>query len=258
MRTGKYHYLKYVTIWAVNIIAKTKGYSIERAYEINPLFGSLVESKIKYYEQHLKYVMQVAMSFQVFDDMLEEYGNFQKQLNEDTEFLKNKKYDWSLEDDYDRLIPEVFTDFKGNTYGPDEEDVKDFNEFCEKNKKALELNKLIMTRIEELHNKALSLSENRMKGYPRDIRLKFQELKQIALDQWETFDTLNKKVLKEEYETYSHEGDYYYYDDMDKFDALMDYYGNVQKEIDKVTTLNVVSYAEGMDYLKRRRSELDD
>ena len=258
MRTGKFHYLKYVTIWAVNIIAKTKGYSIERAYEINPLFGSLVESKIKYYEQHLKYAMQVAMSFQVFDDMLEEYGNFQKQLNEDTEFLKNNKYDWSLDDEYQSLIPTVFTDFKGNSYGPDEQEVEDFKKFCEKNKEALELNKLIMTRIEELHNKALSLSERRMKGYERDIRLKFQELKQLALDQWDTFNTLNKVVLKEEYETYSHEGDYYYYDDMDKFDALMDFYGNAQKEIDKVTTLNVVSYAEGMDYLKRRRSELDD
>lgn len=258
MRTGKYHYLKYVTIWAVNIIAKTKGYSIERAYEINPLFGSLVESKIKYYEQYLKYAMQVAMSFQVFDDMLEEYGNFQKQLNEDTEFLKNNKYDWDLDYEYENLIPTTILDFKGNSYGPDEEEVKDFNEFCEKNKKALALNKLIMTRIEELHNKALSLSENRMKGYPRDIRLNFQELKQLALDQWMTFKELNKVVLKEEYETYLHEGDYYYSDDMDKFNSLMDFYGNAQKEIDKVTTLNVVSYAEGMDYLKRRRSELDD
>ena len=257
MRTGKFHYLKYVTIWAVNIIAKTKGYSIERAYEINPLFGSLVESKIKYYEQHLKYVMQVAMSFQVFDDMLEEYGNFQKQLNEDTEFLKNNKYDYDLDSEYQSLIPMGILDFDGNPYVTAEQD-EDFKEFCEKNKKALELNELIMTRIEELHNKALSLSENRMKGYPRDIRLKFQELKQIALDQWKTFETLNKVLLKEEYETYSHEGDYYYDDDMDNFDALMDFYGNAQKEIDKVTTLNVVSYAEGMDYLNRRRSELDD
>ena len=125
MRTGKYHYLKYVTIWAVNIIAKTKGYSIERAYEINPLFGSLVESKIKYYEQYLKYAMQVAMSFQVFDDMLEEYGNFQKQLNEDTEFLKNNKYDWDLDYEYENLIPTTILDFKGNSYGPDEEEVKE-------------------------------------------------------------------------------------------------------------------------------------
>lgn len=258
MRTGKYQYLKYVTIWAVNIIANVKGYSLEKAYEIDKVFGSLVESKIKYYEQQLEYVMQVSMSFQVYDDMLEEYGNFQKQLNEDTEFLRNNKYDWDLENELEYLIPVIFEDFRGKRYEPDKEEVKLFEEFKKKHKEELALNKLIMTRIDELHNKALSLSENRMKGYPSDIRQGFQKLKQIALDQWMTFKELNHKVLKEEYEVYSHEGDYYYYDDMDKFNALTDYYDEVRKAIDNVTTINVESYAEGMDYLKRRRSELDD
>ena len=49
MRTGKQvskHYqiiYKYAPIWAFNILNGAEGYSVERAYEIDPVFGSLVE-----------------------------------------------------------------------------------------------------------------------------------------------------------------------------------------------------------------------
>lgn len=257
MRTGKYQYLKYVTIWAVNIIANVKGYSLERAYEINPLFGQLVESKIKYYEQQLEYVKRVAMSFQVYDDMLVEYGNFQKQLNEDTEWLSNNRYDWGLDYETEFWNPGEWVE--GEAWGSYtkeqwQEEKNNFDRFLEKNKEAIALNELIMKRIDDLHNSALSLSENRMKGYPSDIRLQFQELKQLALDQWMNFKVLNKQILFDEFNVEQHID---YYDEVEQ-ENLNTFYQNVHKELDTVIDYNVVAYAQGMDYLRRRRSDLDD
>lgn len=47
MRTEKLNFNKYAIIWANKILNNEEGYSLFKAWEIDPLFGELVEDRIK-------------------------------------------------------------------------------------------------------------------------------------------------------------------------------------------------------------------
>ena len=56
MRTGKqvFNYYKYAVIWAEKILAEDSRYSLSKAYEIDTVFGQLVESRLTTLRERLE------------------------------------------------------------------------------------------------------------------------------------------------------------------------------------------------------------
>jgi hypothetical protein len=85
MKTGNIlsKYYSYSIIWANKIIANIKGYSIDKAYEISPVFASMVQAQLDDYQKQLDRLKHTAMVFGVFDECKSMFDNFYKTCKED-------------------------------------------------------------------------------------------------------------------------------------------------------------------------------
>lgn len=84
MRTGKhqFNYQAYAIKWAINIMANEKGYSVNRAYQIDRVFGNLVERWLDYYQTQLAYIKRFSEIKGAYNGAIRDFDNFSNELRE--------------------------------------------------------------------------------------------------------------------------------------------------------------------------------
>lgn len=97
MRTGKHqskNYAFYAIKWAVNIMANINGYSVNRAYQIDRVFGTLVEQYVNYYKEQLEYVKRFSAISGAYSAMINDFNNFSDELRKNLEWFENNPPDY--------------------------------------------------------------------------------------------------------------------------------------------------------------------
>ncbi len=97
MRTGKYQfkYQAYAIEWAINIMANKNGYSVNRAYQIDRVFGTMVEQWLNYYQAQLEQVKRFSVISGAYTHMIREFDGFGDMLREHIERFISKTPDYS-------------------------------------------------------------------------------------------------------------------------------------------------------------------
>ncbi len=84
MRTGKYQfkYQAYAIEWAISIMANKNGYSVNRAYQIDRVFGTMVEQWLNYYQAQLEQVKRFSVISGAYTGMIRDFDNFTIELSD--------------------------------------------------------------------------------------------------------------------------------------------------------------------------------
>ena len=80
-------YYTYSIIWANKIIANIEGYSIDKAYEISPVFAKMVQAQLDDYQKQLDRLKYTATTFGVFDECKSMFDKFYETCKKDIQQL---------------------------------------------------------------------------------------------------------------------------------------------------------------------------
>ena len=179
MRTGKhqFNYRAYAVEWAVKILANVKGYTLEKAYSIDRVFGVMVEERINLYKQEIELAKKFSVMCGVYGEMYNEYQDFGKYLSEEVEFFNNNNYKWFAE-----IAKQMVEAGEWNEEDGDKE--------------ALAFNEMITNRISNLFVKSGNLSLSRINQMPKSLANNFTTMKNLALDSSNKIRTYNMETLK--------------------------------------------------------------
>lgn len=207
MRTGKHQfsYVAYAVEWAVKILANTEGYTLNKAYSIDKMFGVMVEQKINQYLKEIELAKHFSVMCGVYDKMYKEYQDFGKYLSEEVKFFSEHRYDWQLE--YEAAQNADPGEFKGELYFGNikylyeqwKEDYEAYIDFTTRYKDQLAFNDMITRRISNLFTKSSNLSLSRINSMPKRLANNFKVMKQLAIDTASSVKLFNMTVLQDQF-----------------------------------------------------------
>lgn len=207
MRTGKhqFNYVAYSVEWAVKILANVNGYTLEKAYSIDRVFGLMVEQRINLYKQEIEMAKNFSVMCGVYGEMYNEYQDFGKYLSEEVEFFNKHRYDWGLEYYAEQNAdPGEFNgELDFGTFNYHYEDWKleydAYIDFTTRYKDQLAFNKMITRRISNLFINSSNLSLSRINQMPKSLANNFKTMKQLAMDTASSVKLFNMTVLSNQF-----------------------------------------------------------
>lgn len=232
MRTGKQHinYIAYAVIWANKILVGVRGYSLDKARQISPMFASMVERQIKSYEEQINKMRRISVMFYVFDECKNEIDNIYNITRNDINFLLNNNRKQTAE-----------VAFELHYVGDDIP--KELNE-------ALKFNKLWDDRFKEVMTKIGSISLSKLSILPKRYQSIFKQQKQIMTDLVNNISTYNQMILDVEYTI-----EEYNLNDM-PIDEINEYVKEDIKNYAKVQNENIENYHKNMQTIELLRKEI--
>ena len=169
MRTGKqvFNYRAYAVEWAVKILANVKGYTLEKAYSIDRVFGAMVEDQVNAYKREYERVQRFAVVCGAYNVLEKEMKSIaQDILNEIAYFSKNK-YDWYTEYEHSTLIPMTIFDFGGNKYQSQE--TKEYERYVNEHKEALAYNSMFDKRMKSFVKRSVNIQFSTLDKLPKEF-----------------------------------------------------------------------------------------
>lgn len=253
MKTGKqvFKYYTYSIIWANKIIAEVKGYSIDKAYAISPLFGSMVEKQIKIYEEQFQQVRNFAVMCGAYNLMFNDFADFHRYLKADIEYFSEHKINVETQQMmryYKELKSKInLSRFEKFDLSQIERDLNDPNI-----QELILLNQNIANRIGSLANKCVSITLDKLSYLPSNLRGGFEELKALG-------ETIVKQVMYNT--TTAAEDDYnlaYYLipSDAEEASALGKYYQDVSDARNDALNQNMEDFSRQLQLLNKIREDL--
>ena len=173
MRTGKhqFNYRAYAVEWAVKILANVKGYTLDKAYSIDRVFGAMVEDQVNAYKREYERVQRFAVVCGVYDKMIGDFKGFENNLRDSLEYFQKHKMD---------LLTQWRAEFN------DEVGV----DYYEVDPNVLACNKAIRTRLTSIVDKCEGLAEDKFNQLPVGLGEDFKALKGIGLELVESIDSV--------------------------------------------------------------------
>lgn len=251
MKTGKQYYLNfkiYAIIWANKIIAGVKGYSIDKAHEISPLFASMVQEQIDSYQKQVERLKYVAVVFSVFSELRDMFNDFYDLVKNDVNFLLNNNRETHGE-----------VEFEAHFVGEPEEDLPP------RMREALKFNSIWDDKFKYIMNKIGELSLAKINRLPSKYANLFKEQKQIVSYLVESIGNYNNMLLEAEWrEMHLFEQDLNTYESMtstaDEYAALGEWVKDNTARYQEIQDENINMYHRNMIYLNnvKRSDFLDD
>ena len=251
MKTGNqiFKYYTYSIIWANKIIAEVKGYSIDKAYAISPLFGSMVEKQLDNYQRQLDRLRYTASVFGVFDECKSMFDKFYEVTRKDIDYLLNNPKD---------MLSLVQYDFYFSGCDSDELDSA--------MRQAFAFNKMWDRKMAYVMEQIGNISLEKTKWLPAQYANIFKEQHQIINDLVSNIGVYNKLLYDYHWDKLTNEDLARHTSEIGEYEAS-NYYGseveNVKnwfKEQDEqyveVQLQNITTYKANMVRLEQIREDL--
>lgn len=232
MRIGKhsFNYVAYSVIWANKIISNVKGYSLDKARQISPMFASMVERQIKSYEKQINKMRRIAVMFYVFDECKNEIDNIYNITKNDINFLLNNDRKANAEVTYE-------IHYSG-------EDIpKELNE-------ALQFNKIWDDRFKEVMTKIANISFKKLSILPQKYQSILKEQQILINDLVNNVGVYNQMILNVEWTKAE-----YNLNDL-PMNEIMEEVSKQVKEYEKVQDYNIDKYHQNMITIELIRKEI--
>ena len=250
MKTGNqiFKYYTYSIIWANKIIAGVKGYSIDKAYQIEAVFGSMVERQLDDYQKQLDRLRYTASVFGVFDECKSMFDDFYETNKKDINYL--------LKNDKD-METEVYIQEYWDGHSP----------LTKEMRQAIAFNAMWDKKMAYVMEQIGNISLEKTKWLPAQYANIFKEQHKIVSDLVENIGVYNKLRYDYECEAFETditsrdvaneygeiEADYFYQSSMTQLNEW------VNKEIDKYLETqreNITAYHNNMQLLNKIREDL--
>lgn len=252
----QFNYLKYVTPWAVKILAGVSGYSLSKAYAIDYKFGKMVERLIDAYKQEIEMAQELSTRFGVHMSMANEYTNFYNELKEDVEFFDNHRLDWFAEVNV-RTWDEGREMFRSLDYEDPDAYMRIVRESYEEDLESVVMNKIITRKTNALIGKTVELAQaNYVKLVP-EVASAFKDLNKIAQSTLSYIDKTNEDAIYSVAILTKHLDEY---GPDEQSEDLMNKLDELSNALHKIYTQLVEVYTSGLNNIKTymRRFHLDD